>query len=145
MGRLNRMGIDEQIRDAELTEVQLRLFDEKLSEYQIIVINREDGSQEYVGNDREKVIYSENWGDHYNFIKSIMSYRVIREYCKYCNIGYKKNGCSKWQSPTYIQMMEHWTDVLIVDLNSNLSNAMTVIKRHFARRVLSELWILKVF
>ena len=42
---LERIAIDESILYEELTDVQLRLFDERLSEYQIIVINREDGTQ----------------------------------------------------------------------------------------------------
>ena len=107
---LDRLGIDDAILDEELTDVQLRLFDERLTEYQIIVINREEGTQEFVGTDRENVIYLENCGDHYNFIKSMTSYRHTNQYCKYCNVGYKtcvghvcKNGCPKCQAPTVCQ------------------------------------------
>ena len=105
-GLLNQIDIDEEILYEQLSDVQLRLFDERLSEYQIIVINREDGAQEFIGTDREKVIYLENCGDHYNFIKSMASYRNQNQYCKYCNVGYNscvghvcKNGCSKCQAP----------------------------------------------
>ena len=102
---MQRIGIGENILK-ELTNIQLRLLDERLTEYQVIVINRDDGPQSFVGTDRKKVIYLENCGDHYNLIKSMTSYRRCNEYCKYCNIGYQrnsghvcKNGCLKCRSP----------------------------------------------
>ena len=106
----SRIGIDEDLLNEELTDVQLRLFDERLPDYQKIVINREDGTQDFVGTDRENVIYLENCGDHYNFIKSMESYRNANQYCKYCNVGYAtcvghvcKNGCLKCRAPTVCQ------------------------------------------
>ena len=106
MTLLQRIGIDVNILNEELTDTQLRLLDERLTEYQIIVIKRDDGTQSFVGTDRNKVIYLENCEDHYNLIKSMTSYRNCNEYCKYCNLGYQKNfghacknGCSKCRSP----------------------------------------------
>ena len=104
---LHRHEISEELLEEELDDQKLRLFDQKLTDYQIIVIDSCSGSQLFVGTDRHKVIYLEDCGRHFNLITSMTGYRGRDEYCKYCNTGYMRSrghtcryGCNKCQSPS---------------------------------------------
>lgn len=70
---------------------------EKLNDYQIIVIDRRTQLKLYAGPEREKVLgleYSEP--PHFNFIKSIKSYMDAVEFCTRCWVKHQKgkHSCS---------------------------------------------------
>ena len=60
-------------------------------EYQIIVINFPNGTQLFIGPDREKVIYLCYYEErnHFNLIKSMTGFRQRSFYCKKCNKAFE--------------------------------------------------------
>ena len=86
-GLCDELGLDIQM---PLNIEILETIDEKLTEYQIIVIDAQTNSQLFTGTDRSKVIYLLHDDDHYDLIKRMEGYLERRFYCKYCNKGFQE-------------------------------------------------------
>ncbi|MDI9312523.1 MAG: DNA polymerase [Limnohabitans sp.] len=96
-------GID---YNTKITSTELAIIDSKLKpEYQIICVNGQSKTYDFIGLTSEKKIFIEHLNDHYNVIFSMKAYLGTGYFCESCfvgfnNIGYHicKDGCKKCHS-----------------------------------------------